>query len=270
MTWGPDGKHAAIAVTFDNFGEAAELEYNLWSDSDPVGDHVTAKQVLPCLLEDLEAAQISATFFVEGWNGKIYPDQISRMWEMGHEVAIHGWRHEVWSEQDHARRDEILKESLEALSGRTGRPVGFRPPGGDMTEDTPTQLAQWGLKYVSPEGDSIRNDGHLVTLPFRWSEVDALYFEPLMGLARKDKFGSSALRPVDDWRDALNNVTTQAVTNGGCYAIIFHPYLLSQDPKRYDTFRDYIHKLKALSNVWIAPCAEIAEWIAEHQEKISS
>ncbi|WP_460854210.1 polysaccharide deacetylase family protein [Pseudomaricurvus hydrocarbonicus] len=95
VKWGPHGQKAAISITFDNFGEAAELELNLWPADQPIGQHGT-RTMLPIILRDLQQADLKGTFFIEGWNGDIYPESVDAIRAAGHEVACHGWRHEIW------------------------------------------------------------------------------------------------------------------------------------------------------------------------------
>jgi len=261
MSWGEQAHRGAIGITFDNFGEAAELEYDLWPTDKPVGNHYTAKEVLPEILQALANANFKASFFVEGWNGTIYPRELQAIRDAGHDLGFHGWRHEVWQEQSPEQRANIIQRSLNALSVDNARPVGFRPPGGGVSEDTPKQLSQAGLSYYSPVGEGVQVTDNIVSLPFRWSEVDALYFEPFMGAAREKTFGSPVPRPVAQWRSALNRVKELALENGGCYTVIFHAYLLGQDPERFDVFKDFLAQLQQEKDLWVAPCADIAKWL---------
>ncbi len=119
---------ATVSVTFDNLGEAAELERGTWPEDQPLGQHFSVREALPELLALLAREDLRATFFVEGLNGELYPDVLDGLRAAGHEVACHGWRHEPWHEvSDEAER---LARARDALGG----PVGFRPPGGRLNE----------------------------------------------------------------------------------------------------------------------------------------
>lgn len=261
MGWGPESRRGAINLTFDNLGEAAELEFGLWPANQPVGEHFTAKEVLPRILEELATVGLPATFFVEGWNGDVYADEIRAMRGQGHEVALHGWRHEVWSDQSADKRHEILTRGLNALSTPVTRPLGFRPPGGGTTRDTAAQLAGAGFSYISAAGEVPQKEGDLVSLPFQWPYVDALYFEPLMAPARENLFGTSEPRPIDEWQAALEALIEHALETGGYYSVIFHPYLLGLDPERFAPFCRFIRELSLSNQLWVAPCAEVARWM---------
>jgi hypothetical protein len=61
-TWGPDAQRAAVSVTFENLGEAADLERGLWPEREPLGRHFSVKRVLPRILGILEELGLQATF----------------------------------------------------------------------------------------------------------------------------------------------------------------------------------------------------------------
>jgi hypothetical protein len=42
-TWGPQGRRASVSVTFDNLGEACDINMGRWPAGSPVGSHFTAK-----------------------------------------------------------------------------------------------------------------------------------------------------------------------------------------------------------------------------------
>src|SRR3954469_23587127 len=52
-----------VSITFDNLGEAAELERGAWPDDQPVGEHFSVRESLPQLLSMLAAEDLPATFF---------------------------------------------------------------------------------------------------------------------------------------------------------------------------------------------------------------
>ena len=75
-TWGPEGKPAAVSVTFDNLGEAADIGLGRWPEGQPIGEHPTVREHLPKVLEVLAEANLRATFFVESFNATLYPDAL--------------------------------------------------------------------------------------------------------------------------------------------------------------------------------------------------
>ncbi len=172
---------ATVSVTFDNLGEAAELERGTWPEDRPLGEHFSVRESLPQLLALLAREDLRATFFVEGLNGELYPEALRGLRAAGHEVACHGWRHEPWHEvSDEAER---LARARDALGG----PTGFRPPGGRLNADTPEILAALGYRYCSPAGDRAGRLGGLAVLPFRWELIDAYFYLPHFASRRAER-----------------------------------------------------------------------------------
>ena len=120
----------AVLLSFDNLGEAADLERG--TARAPVGDDPSVTVGLPRALEALAGLDLRATFFVEGLNAELYPDALRDIAAAGHEVGLHGWRHEVWNALSPAEEDELLGRGVGALAGLGLEVEGFRPPGGGL------------------------------------------------------------------------------------------------------------------------------------------
>src|ERR1035437_4557829 len=113
--FGPDGLPSALVLTFDNLGEASELERGTWPNNQPVGRHASAKEILPRLLHELDGLGLKATFFVEAINCELYPAELLEIVARGDELGMHGWRQ---------------RESVRRSQGACGRshPWGSRWP----------------------------------------------------------------------------------------------------------------------------------------------
>src|SRR5882757_363395 len=105
--WGPQRSAGAVSFTFDNLGEASDIEFGKWPEDQPIGSHMSVIQVVPELLERLKG--ISVTFFVEAWNATVYPDALRAMADAGHQVALHGLRHEIWAKLDAEHQSDVLE-----------------------------------------------------------------------------------------------------------------------------------------------------------------
>jgi len=105
------------------------------------------------LLELMEGAGVHATFFVLGWIAETYPDLVRRVAAAGHEIASHGYGHELVYEIGRERFREDLRRAIGVLEGGVGRKVlGYRAPGfsivpgGEWAFDC---LAELGIRYDS-------------------------------------------------------------------------------------------------------------------------
>lgn len=91
---------------------------------------------------------IKATFFILGWIAKRYPGLVRDIAAQGHEVASHGYRHELVSNQrpDEFRADVAkTKKILEDITGE--EVVGYRASTYSITKKT-----LWALRVLAEEG----------------------------------------------------------------------------------------------------------------------
>ncbi len=263
MTLSPVG---LLSLTFDNLGEAAEVEMGALAADVPLGRHVTALEVVPRLLGQLDERGIAATFFVEGLNAELYPDLLREIDARGHEVAYHAWRHEQWAELTGAEQTANLERGVAAF-GRLGLEIaGLRPPGGQLGEGGTRVLREAGLRYCSPAGAGAGVSDGVTLLPFEWRHLDASCVLPPLGAAREQINGSS--NPVEPatfvaWLEAEIERLARA---GGYMAIVLHPFMLGWlGEECLALLLDSVAAAAAQDQVWVAPCAEIAEHVRDSE-----
>ena len=259
-------RRAAVSVTFDNLGEAADLERGLWPEDEPLGHHFSVRRVLPRILDVLEGLGLHATFFVEGINAELHPEALLQIANSGHELGYHGWRHEHWPNLSPSEETRLLERGIHKMHELGVRPRGFRPPGGKLTPSSPDLLEDLGFTHCSPAGFGIGFLGNLVVLPFEWGLADAYYYLPRFGALRKSDTGSSEpLSPVR-FRETLSSALRGVVRDGGHLTLLFHPFLEEQDD-RFEAMREALEELGDLVQdgvVWCAPHREVASWVSEH------
>lgn len=268
VAWGPDERPAAVAVTFDNLGEATDLQRGLWPDDAPLGRHASVTRALPRVLAPLAEFDLSATFFVEGVNAELYPDALTGIEAAGHEVAYHGWCHEPWVDLSPAREHELFARGLAAMAPLGLRPVGFRPPGGALAPSSPRTLAELGFAYCSPAGAGAGLRDGLAVLPFDWTVIDAFYYLPNFADRRRAALG----RPDPLPPAALDTTLTDALdrsTSRGCLLVaVFHPFLADADD-RLNAVRAFLGQVRVLVDaqwIWCASLREIAGWMSEQED----
>lgn len=91
-----------------------------------------------------------ATFFVLGWVAERVPDLILRIREEGHEIACHGYSHQILFQvsRDEFERDLLkAKRIIEDITG--GSLQGYRAPSFSMVEYVPEVLHRNGFVYDS-------------------------------------------------------------------------------------------------------------------------
>ena len=218
---------STIVLTFDNLGEASELERGTRDQDFALGRHPSVTDALPRLLDELDRLELRATFFVEAINCELYPAAVRSIGERGHELGAHGWRHEEWAELDAARERELLARATAAFASLGVDVTAFRPPGGGLTALTPVLLRELGYRWCSPVRDAVPDDDHgLRWVPFDWELVDAYHLMGRFAPLRVLRGGPS--RPLEP---AAAGERLEAILRerDGIRTVIMHPFLMLDD-----------------------------------------
>jgi peptidoglycan/xylan/chitin deacetylase (PgdA/CDA1 family) len=245
----------AILLSFDNLGEAAALERG--TAHGPTGDDPSVTVGLPRALEALAAFDLRATFFVEGLNAELYPQALRDIAAAGHEVGLHGWRHEVWDALSPDEEDELLGRGVGAFAGLGLEVAGFRPPGGGLGSRSLEALARHGLRWCSPAGERPGRAGGVACLPFHWPAVDA-YHRLESFTDRRTSWGDRAA--VASPREAADALIDALDARGDLLVLILHPFLMLSDSEAAEARRvlGHVADLVARGERWVAPGRELA------------
>lgn len=80
-------------------------------------------------LDLLDEGDARGTFFVLGWVAERQPDLVAEIARRGHEIASHGYGHDVLTELDADAFERDLERTESILEGIVGtRPLGYRAP----------------------------------------------------------------------------------------------------------------------------------------------
>lgn len=105
------------------------------------------------ILSILREAGVKATFFILGWVAERFPELVKEIASAGHEIASHGYAHQLIYNQSEDEFRADLKKSIDILEGITGEPVlGYRAPSYSITRKSwwaLNILVEAGLKYDS-------------------------------------------------------------------------------------------------------------------------
>lgn len=111
------------------------------------------KEGMPILLDIYAEFGVKSTFYFVGDMAEKFPDVVKMILPYGHEVASHGWTHEVDEAFDvlpfEKQKEHLIrsKKLLEDLSGQ--EVISFRAPALRVNADTPQALIDAGYKTDS-------------------------------------------------------------------------------------------------------------------------
>jgi peptidoglycan/xylan/chitin deacetylase (PgdA/CDA1 family) len=238
-------KSGSLCLTIDNIGEAAELGDGTWDVNRPIGEHFTI-EVVGQMLDLLDRHETPATFFVEAFNAEVYPELLAEIAARGHEVGCHAWQHEHWGSLEPDAERELLTRSTAALADVVPSPVGFRPPGGQLTSLSADLLVELGYRYYSPAGARAGVEGDLGVLPFEWATVDAFYYAPVFGGLREERGLPAAPSDAAALADGFGERLEEAASPGAITTFVFHPMLLAE-PSRLQAFDQFLARAAELA-----------------------
>ena len=102
------------------------------------------------ILNLLDRYDTKATFFVLGWVADRIPAVVEAIVDGGHEVASHGYNHELLYRQSVPELRRDFEQSLEALEPHiVGSIRGYRAPSFSITDQAMEVLSQLGFEYDS-------------------------------------------------------------------------------------------------------------------------
>lgn len=258
-----------LSLTFDNLGEAAELEMGAIGPGAALGGHPTATEVLPSLLDGLDERGLAATFFVEGLNTELYPQLLREISARGHEVAYHAWRHEQWAGLSAAEQADNLARGLAGFERLGLRAAGLRPPGGRLGPGGLDVLREAGLRYCSPAGMGAGAEDGIALLPFQWRHLDASCVLPPLAGAREQMTGApDPVEPAAFVASLAGEI--DGLADGGYMAIVLHPFMLAWLGEAHlAALLDRIGAARERDGVWVTRCDEVAAHVLEHPERFA-
>jgi polysaccharide deacetylase family protein (PEP-CTERM system associated) len=133
---------------------SAVVRRDSWNDRE-----LRVERNMDRMLALMAAHDVRSTCFVLGWVAERCPGLVRRIVGEGHEIASHGYGHEVLSEltPDGFRAD--IRRSKELLEDLTGAAVaGYRAPNFSITDWAIPILAEEGFTYDSSAFPTVAHD----------------------------------------------------------------------------------------------------------------
>jgi len=132
------GAHAATGAPWIGFGRednvfcGGDTEEKLIALTFDDGPH---PKYTDQILDILKEYGVKATFFAVGENAELYPEQLKRIADEGHEIGNHTYTHADLKRIGGAELERELAETEQIVEKVTGRrPTVFRPPEGRCNE----------------------------------------------------------------------------------------------------------------------------------------
>lgn len=258
----PGGARVAVTLSFDFDNETVSLRDNNTTASNLSRGQYGSRAGLPRVLDLLERRGIRASFFIPAVSALLYPDDVARIVDGGHEIGVHGWIHERNSLLPREEELRLIEQAVETLTDLTGRrPVGLRTPSWDYSPNTLDIIRELGFLYDSSlmaddwpyEVVANGEPTGVVELPVEWILDDAPYF----GFSRY-----SALRPHSTPDDVLSIWKAEfevAHAEGGMFLLTMHPHVIGHR-SRMVMLERLIEHMESVGQVWFATHEEVARY----------
>jgi polysaccharide deacetylase family protein (PEP-CTERM system associated) len=258
---------------------AAHIRQDQW-DSFPLRVDANTRRIL----DILDEYSIKATFFMLGWVAERLPSLARDIHQRGHEIACHGYWHELIYKIGQEQFREDIRKSKMLLEDQTGQQIkGYRAPSYSIV-----RTSLWALDILVEEGftyDSsifpVTHDTYGIPGAERFPHVLQTGAGPLLEVPLTTmplRLGSKEMRlpiagggylrllPVVIIRKGIESINDRENQPTVLY---FHPWEIDPDQPRIkagmkSTFRHYVNlhkterKLRHLfANLRFAPMAEV-------------
>ncbi|MDX1754879.1 MAG: DUF3473 domain-containing protein [Marinobacter sp.] len=142
-----DEKANALTIDVEDYFQVAALAEAVSRDDWPSMEYRVEANTAK-LLDRLSEAGTRATFFTLGWVAERSPGLVRQIRQAGHEIASHGYSHQLIYKQSPQTFREETRKSKRILEDIIGEPVnGYRAASYSIT-----QQSRWALDILCEEG----------------------------------------------------------------------------------------------------------------------
>ncbi len=263
----PDNLRCVVMLSFDVDGVSGAINQN--PDSARLPSFMSMREygpsvATPRILDMLDDYGIKASFYIPGYVAETHEDLVRDIQRRGHEIGHHGYMHEPPATLTRAQEIAVLDKGSAILSRITGeRPLGYRSPSWELSEDSLALLADRGFIYDSSlMGNDIPYrvdaDGRdIVEVPVHWELDDVPYFNyaPAMGMRNVMADPEQVYRV---WSAAFEGMHHY----GRSFALTMHPFTIGR-PGRLRMLERLIQYIQTFPDVAFMRTIDVARWFAE-------
>ena len=255
IVW-PNGNRIAVTLTFDFQGgedvrplPSGRINHEKYTQAE-YGPNTAIWRILRILGEE----GVKATFMTCGGIAERYPDAVKAIVAGGHEVAGHGYHHEVARDLTREQEQDVIARASAMIRGRAGRaPMGWRSC--TQSPNSIELLMEQGYLWNS---NSFSHD-----LPFLWENDGRVLVElprqPFGDGRTYDDDAGDPERTLLVWKGMFDELYEESKRAPSYVPFQFHPYI-SGRPGRARTLRAIIRHMKTAEGVWFATGSEVAHW----------
>jgi peptidoglycan/xylan/chitin deacetylase (PgdA/CDA1 family) len=255
----PNNNRVAVTLTFDFQGgeDVRPLPNGLMDHEEytqcEYGPHTGVWRILRIL----EAEGVKATFLTCGGIAERFPEAVKAIVAGGHEVAGHGYHHEVARDLTRDQEDDVMRRTADMIRQRAGnRPIGWRSC--TQSPNSIELLMEHGFLWNS---NSFSHD-----LPFLWElggkvlvELPRQPFGDGRTYQHSNNDAGNAENALIVWKGMFDEFHEESPHRPAYCPFQFHPYI-SGRPGRAKALRTIIRHMKDAGGVWFATGSELAMW----------
>jgi polysaccharide deacetylase family protein (PEP-CTERM system associated) len=154
---------AAMSIDVEDWFQVQNLQAGIARDSWETQERRVERNT-DRMLELMHEAGVRCTCFILGWIAERHPALIRRIAAEGHEIASHGWGHELVYDIGAERFRSDVRDSKRLLEDLTGRCVlGYRAPN--------FSICDWALDILQEEGYSYDSSSFPVVAHDRYGRL---------------------------------------------------------------------------------------------------
>ncbi|MGI9261054.1 MAG: polysaccharide deacetylase family protein [Woeseiaceae bacterium] len=261
----PGSAKVAVLLSFDVDNETVWLRNNDTSIGGLSQGEYGARVALRRILNLLDTHDIPATFFGPAVSFSLAPQMIEMIQASGrHEIGVHGWIHERNAKLQRGDEERLLQQAVARMTTLIGkRPVGYRAPSWNFSDNTLSLLLDMGFLYDSSlmaddRPYEIVADGEptdLVELPVHWILDDAPLMNPL-----GDRYANPR-----DVLEVYKDEFDVAYEEGTTFVLTMHPHYIGHR-SRIVILRELIEHINSRADVWYGTHEEAVRWVRQQAD----